>query len=319
MLWNAAKPARAPEADCKQGWTPMKIAGFSTEQGLRLGVVDGDLVIDLQAVDPRIPADLGAWLAGHGGDLAPLAALARSAPASAHRPLAGLQFALPVARPGKVICLGLNYLEHAREGGHQKTPDFPTIFLRCQTSLAPHQSPIVRPRASETLDYEAELGVIIGRRAKHLSLSGALSCVAGYSCFNDGSVRQFQRRTSQWDMGKNFDATGGFGPWMLSADALPPGAKGLKIESRLNGEVMQSDNTSNMMFPVAETIADVSQAMTLEPGDLIVMGTPSGVGHARKPPRWMRPGEVCDIEIEGIGVLRNPIIDEALAAAQAAE
>ncbi|HEX2653813.1 MAG TPA: fumarylacetoacetate hydrolase family protein, partial [Xanthobacteraceae bacterium] len=132
-----------------------------------------------------------------------------------------------------------------------------------------------------------------------------------YSCFNDGSIRQFQRRTSQWDMGKNFDRTGGFGPWAISADDVPPGAVGLKIESRLNGKVLQSDNTKNMMFPVAEAIADVTQGMTIEPGDLLVMGTPSGVGHARKPQLWMRPGDVCEIEIEGVGLLRNPIEDEA--------
>jgi acylpyruvate hydrolase len=146
---------------------------------------------------------------------------------------------------------------------------------------------------------------------KHLTLANAASCIAGYSCFNEGSIREFQRRTSQWDMGKNFDRTGGFGPWMVSADELPPAGKGLKIESRLNGKVMQSDNTNNMMFPVAETLVDVTQAITLEPGDLLVTGTPSGVGHARKPPAWMRAGDTCEIEIEGVGILRNPIEDEA--------
>jgi acylpyruvate hydrolase len=153
---------------------------------------------------------------------------------------------------------------------------------------------------------------------KHATPGDALACVAGYSCFNDGSIRRFQRRTSQWDMGKNFDQTGGFGPWVIDAAALPPGAKGLKIESRLNGQVLQSDNTDNMIFPVAETIVDLTQGMTLEPGDIIAMGTPSGVGHARKPPLWMRAGDVCEIEIEGIGVLRNPIVDEAVAAGRAA-
>src|SRR5207237_2663766 len=207
-----------------------------------------------------------------------------------------------------IVCLGLNYLEHAKEGGHQR-PQFPSIFMRCQTSLVAHLAAIVRPAASETLDYEAELVAIIGKPVKHARLADALDCVAGYSCFNDGSVRQFQRRTTQWDMGKNFDRTGGCGPFVVSADELPPGAKGLKIESRLNGQVLQSDNTANMIFPVAETIVDLTQAMTLEPGDLIVTGTPSGVGHARKPPVWMKPDDMCEIEIEGVGVLRNPIED----------
>jgi acylpyruvate hydrolase len=295
----------------------LKIVGFERDKALRLGVVEGDSVIDLQAVDPRVPSDLGRWLAENDGDLKPLGDIAKRAPSSARVPLASVTFALPVARPGKIVCLGLNYLEHAKEGGHQK-PEFPSIFMRCQTSLTPHLAPIVRPFVSETLDYEAELLVVIGRRMKHASLSEALSCIAGYSCFNDGSVRKFQRRTSQWDMGKNFDRTGGFGPWVIEAQALPPGAKGLKIESRLNGQVLQSDNTANMMFAVAETIVDVTQGMTLEPGDIIAMGTPSGVGHARKPPLWMKAGDVCEIEIEGIGVLRNPIVEEAVAASRAA-
>jgi acylpyruvate hydrolase len=168
----------------------------------------------------------------------------------------------------------------------------------------------LRPSMTDSLDYEAELVVIIGKRAKHLTMANALSCIAGYSCFNDGSIREFQRRTTQWDMGKNFDATGGFGPWMVSADEVPAGGKGLKIESRLNGKVMQSDNTNNMMFPIPETLVDLSQAMTLEPGDVIVTGTPSGVGFARKPPVWMNQGDVCEIEIEGVGLLRNPIKNE---------
>jgi acylpyruvate hydrolase len=295
----------------------MKIVGFARDKALHLGVVEGDGVIDLQAVDARLPTDLGHWLAANDGDLKPLGAIAKRAPASARLPLAGLSFALPVARPGKIVCLGLNYLEHAKEGGHQK-PEFPSIFMRCQTSLTPHLAPIVRPMASETLDYEAELLVVIGRRMKHATMSNALTGIAGYSCFNDGSIRRFQRRTSQWDMGKNFDRTGGFGPWVTDAAQLPPGAKGLKIESRLNGQVLQSDNTENMVFPVAETIVDLTQAMTLEPGDIIAMGTPSGVGHARKPPLWMQAGDTCEIEIEGIGVLRNPIVDEAVATGRAA-
>jgi acylpyruvate hydrolase len=295
----------------------MNIVGFARDKALHLGVVEGDSVIDLQAVDARLPADLGQWLAANDGELEPLGAIAKRAPASARLPLAGLAFALPVARPGKIVCLGLNYLEHAKEGGHQK-PEFPSIFTRCQTSLTPHLAPIVRPMASETLDYEAELLVVIGRRMKHATMSNALTCIAGYSCFNDGSIRRFQRRTSQWDMGKNFDRTGGFGPWVIDAAQLPPGAKGLKIESRLNGQVLQSDNTENMVFPVAETIVDLTQAMTLEPGDIIAMGTPSGVGHARKPPLWMQAGDTCEIEIEGIGVLRNPIVDEAVATGRAA-
>lgn len=287
----------------------MKIIGFTSKEGLRLGVVEGEEVIDLRAVDNRLSTNLADVLAANDGDLSPLAGLAKKAPASARVPLKGIKYGLPVARPGKIICLGLNYLEHAKEGGHQK-PQFPSIFFRCQTSLMPHEAPMLRPKASEQLDYECELVAVVGKRVKHATLANATSCIAGYSCFNDGSVRAFQRRTSQWDMGKNFDQTGGFGPWFVSADELPRGAIGLNIQTRLNGTVMQSDNTTNMMFPVAETVVDVSQGLTLEPGDLLVMGTPSGVGHARKPPVWMKDGDTVEIDIERIGVLRNPVVNE---------
>jgi 2-keto-4-pentenoate hydratase/2-oxohepta-3-ene-1,7-dioic acid hydratase in catechol pathway len=274
-------------------------------------VVDGDNVIDLQAVDASVPVNLAEVLAKNNGDLKPLGDIAKRAPASARKPLKGLKFGLPVARPPKVICLGLNYMEHVKEGmNRDNVPKFPTIFMRCQTSLVPHNQPIVRPKVTETLDYEAEMVVVIGKRAKHLTMDNAYSCIAGFSCFNEGSVREFQRKTTQWDMGKNFDKTGAFGPWLVTADEVPPGGKGLKIQTRLNGQVMQSDNTDNMMFPVAETLVYVSQGMTLEPGDVIVTGTPSGVGFARKPPVWMKDGDTCEVEIEKVGVLVSPIADE---------
>jgi acylpyruvate hydrolase len=289
----------------------MKIVGFTTDAGLRLGTVERDQVIDLQAVDPALPNDLAALLGRYGGGLEPLADIASRAPASARRPLAGLNYALPVARPGKIICLGLNYLEHVKEGRYaDNMPKFPTLFARSLNSVVPHQHPLIRPLASETFDYEAELVAVIGKRAKHVTRDNALSYVAGYTCANEGSIREFQRHTTQWHIGKNFDSSGSIGPWVVTADELPPGGKGLKIESRLNGTIMQSDNTSNMMFPVAETIAYASQGITLEPGDLLLTGTPSGVGHARKPPVWMRHGDVCEIEIEAIGILRNPVEDE---------
>ena len=289
----------------------MKIVAFEWQGGARLGVVEGDQVIDLAAVEATVPGDLGEWLRRNDGDLKPLASIAKRASAAARKPLAGLRFALPVSRPGKIICLGLNYLEHVKEGAQRDNiPKFPTIFMRSLTSLVPHGEPIMRPQATETLDYEAEMIAVIGKRAKHLTAANALACVAGYSCGNEGSVREFQRKTTQWDMGKNFDRTGGFGPWLVSADELPPGGKGLKIESRLNGQVMQSDNTDNMMFPMVEMLVYVTRGMTLEPGDVIFTGTPSGVGFARKPPVWMKNGDVCEIEISGIGVLRNPIADE---------
>jgi 2-keto-4-pentenoate hydratase/2-oxohepta-3-ene-1,7-dioic acid hydratase in catechol pathway len=290
----------------------MKIVGFEANSGVRLGVVEGENIVDLQAVDANLPSDLGEILRRSNGDLRGIADLAKKAPASARRPLAGLKFALPVARPGKIICLGLNYLDHVKEGPQKdNVPKFQSIFFRMLTSMVPHLQPIMRPRVSIQLDYEAEMVVIIGKRVKHLTLANAYDCIAGYSCANEGSVREYQRHTTQWGMGKNFDRTGGFGPWMVTADEVPPGGKGLKIMSRLNGNTMQSANTDSLMFPVAESLVYLTEGMTLEPGDVILTGTPSGVGHARKPePVWMKAGDTCEIEVEGVGVLRNPIEDE---------
>jgi 2-keto-4-pentenoate hydratase/2-oxohepta-3-ene-1,7-dioic acid hydratase in catechol pathway len=286
----------------------MKIVGFESNEGLRLGIVEGDQVIDLQAVDAKVPANLADVLKANNGDLKSLADLAKRAPAAARRPLKGLKYALPVARPGKIICLGLNYLEHVKEGFmRDNVPKFPTIFMRCQTSLVPHGQPILRPKVTETLDYEAEMVCVIGKRAKHLTMDNAYSVIAGWSCFNEGSVREFQRKTTQWDMGKNFDHTGAFGPWMVTADEIPPGGKGLKIQTRLNGQTMQSDNTDNMMFPVAETLVYITQGMTLEPGDIIVTGTP-GRRLRAQPPVWMKPATPAR-SIEKIGA-GEPIADE---------
>jgi 2-keto-4-pentenoate hydratase/2-oxohepta-3-ene-1,7-dioic acid hydratase in catechol pathway len=291
----------------------MKIVGFEANNGLRLGVVEGDAVIDLQAVDAGLPGDLGEVLRASNGDLKPLADLAKKAPASARRPLAGLTYTLPVARPGKIICLGLNYLDHVKEGPQRDNiPKFQSIFFRVLTSLTPHLQPLIRPQKSIQFDYEGELVVIIGKRAKHLTLENATDCVAGYACGNEGSIREYQRHTTQWGMGKNFDRTGSIGPWMVSADELPRGGNGLKIETRLNGKTMQSSNTNHFMFPVAESLVYLTEGMTLEPGDILFTGTPSGVGHARKPdPVWMKAGDTCEVEVEGVGVLRNPIEDEA--------
>jgi 2-keto-4-pentenoate hydratase/2-oxohepta-3-ene-1,7-dioic acid hydratase in catechol pathway len=290
----------------------MKIVGFEANNALHLGVAEGDQVIDLQAVDPKIPSDLGEWLRANKGDLKPLAELAKRAPAAARRPLKDLKYALPVTRPGKILCLGLNYMDHVKEGRYaDNVPKWPSLFFRVLSSLVPHEAPLIRPLASEQFDYEAEMVAVVGKPARHLTMDNALSCIAGYSISNEGSIREFQRHTTQWTMGKNFDKSGSFGPWMVSADELPAGGKGLKIMTRLNDNTMQSDNTDNMMFPLAETLVYVTKGITLEPGDIILTGTPSGVGHARKPdPIWMRAGDVCEIEVEGIGVLRNPIEDE---------
>jgi 2-keto-4-pentenoate hydratase/2-oxohepta-3-ene-1,7-dioic acid hydratase in catechol pathway len=211
-----------------------------------------------------------------------------------------------IQRPGKVICLGVNYIDHAKEGGNQ-IGDYPAVFLRCSTSLLAHRAPLKVPSISDKLDFEAELAVVIGRAARHVSEQEALSAVLGYACFNDATLRDYQRKTSQWTVGKNFDATGAFGPCLVTSDELPAGCVGLHIESRLNGQVMQSANTADMAFGVARTVSLLSESMTLEPGDVLVMGTPGGVGYARTPPVWMKAGDTIEVEIEGVGVLSNPV------------
>jgi acylpyruvate hydrolase len=218
---------------------------------------------------------------------------------------------LPVlSNPGKIICVGLNYADHSAESGF-KQPDYPTLFGRFNSSLVAHGAPIVRPKLSEQLDYEGELVAVIGKGGKNIPKAQALDHVVGYSIFNDASIRDYQFKSPQWTMGKNFDDTGAFGPTLVTADELPPGCLGLKLVTRLNGQVVQSAMIDDMVFDVATQIALVSEAITLSPGDIFVTGTPSGVGLARKPPLWMKHGDICEVEIDQLGILRNPIVDQA--------
>lgn len=222
---------------------------------------------------------------------------------------ASLSFLPPVSKPPKIICLGLNYRDHAEEAG-LGIPDFPVLFGRFASSLIGHGAPIILPKVSEQLDWEAELVVVLSKGGKNIAEAEALDHVAGYSVFNDASIRDYQLRSPQWTAGKNFDDTGAFGPWLVTPDEVPAGAAGLKIECRVNGEVMQSSNTGNLIFTVANTIHLLSTFMTLEAGDVIVMGTPGGVGVARDPQIWMKDGDTCEVEIEGIGLLSNPVVAE---------
>ena len=216
----------------------------------------------------------------------------------------------PLPCPPKILCVGLNYADHSAESGF-KVPDYPKIFSRFASSLIGPGAPIIRPRVSEQLDYEGEFVAVIGRGGRDIPKERALEHVAAYSLFNDASVRDYQFKAPQWTVGKNFDGTGAFGPWLVTADALPPGCAGLRLQTRLNGQVVQDASTNDLVFDVATLVSTLSEAFTLEPGDVIVTGTPSGVGLARKPPLWMKPGDVCEVELEGIGVLRNPIADQA--------
>lgn len=284
----------------------MRLISYQRNGALRIGVLAGDDVAELD--NTGAPGELAAALLA-GVDLHAAAdkALASNAP---RLKLADVDRLPAVSRPGKILCIGLNYFSHAKEAGLEK-PAYPMVFMRGASSLVAHGKPAIRPRVSEFFDFEAELAVVIGKSIRHASVSNALDCVFGYSCFNDMSLRDYQRKTSQYTMGKNFDATGAFGPCVVTAGDLPPGASGLRIEGRLNGVVMQSSNTSDMIWGVADTIVLITECMTLEPGDVIIMGTPGGVGAARKPPVWMKHGDVFEVEIEGIGVLSNPVQDEA--------
>lgn len=223
--------------------------------------------------------------------------------------LATVKVLPPVPRPGKIICVGLNYADHAAESPYD-APTYPTLFPRFTTSLIADGDPIIRPRVSHELDFEGELVAVIGTTGRNIPKAKATSHVAAYSIFNDGSVRDFQFKAPQWTVGKNFDDTGAFGPYVVTADELPDGATGLHLETRLNGQVVQSASTSDMLFPVADLISIISEAITLEAGDIIVTGTPAGIGWARTPKLFMKPGDVVEVEIEGIGILRNPIADE---------
>ena len=289
----------------------MKIMTFQKGPSTALGVVDGDSVIDLSSVQgSAVAKDMLTLIEGDLEALAAIRSAAARAPVSARLPLAGVKPALPIARPPKFVCVGLNYAEHAKEGGHPM-PTYPSFFLRVHTSLIPAGAPVVLPKCSIQLDYECELTVVIGRRGRHIPEDRALDHVFGYTLFNDVSVRDYQRKTSQWTPGKNFDATGPLGPHIVTADALPPGASGLRIATRVNGKTMQDSDTGDMIFSTARTIAILSEIMTLEPGDMIATGTPSGVAHARKPPAWMQPGDTVEVQVERIGTLRNPVVAEA--------
>lgn len=224
-----------------------------------------------------------------------------------------IRYLPPLERPGKIVCVGLNYADHTKESPYEQ-PSYPTFFPRFASSLIGHGEPIIRPRVSEQLDFEGELAVVIGTGGRHISKDRALEHVAGYAIFNEASIRDYQFKSPQWTIGKNFDATGAFGPTFVSADELPPGASGLNLVTRLNAAVVQQGNTADMIFGVADLIAILSEAVTLEPGDVIVTGTPAGIGWARRPPLFMKPGDLCTVEIEGLGTLSNPIADEHPAA-----
>ncbi|MFO1198092.1 MAG: fumarylacetoacetate hydrolase family protein [Burkholderiaceae bacterium] len=286
----------------------MKLLSFKLAGKDTWGAVVGDRVVDLGAATGI--ASLAEFIASPRYAQRE-AIVAQAAPVAA---LADIEYLPVIPRPEKIVCAVRNYMDHHQEvlaaGMQRELSEQPPIFLRVWRSQTPHNGPIVRPHVSESLDWEGELAVIIGREGRCIPEDKAWDHVAGYSIYNDASVREWQFHAKQIASGKNFESTGGFGPWMVTADEIAPGRQ-LELETRLNGETLQSSHTGHMIFPIPKLIAYASTIFTLVPGDVIVTGTPAGVGWSRKPPRFMKPGDVCEVEIEAIGVLRNPIVQQA--------
>ncbi|HWL85456.1 MAG TPA: fumarylacetoacetate hydrolase family protein [Polyangiaceae bacterium] len=266
--------------------------------------------VDVSSLLESAPRELGAFLRASNGDREVLDRLVRDAPERSLVAVKDVTYRPLLTGNGKVLCLGLNYVAHANESPYDP-PKYPVVFARFATSFVGHEQPLVRPSLSSHFDYEAELVVVIGRAGRNIPRDRALEHVAGYTLMNDGSIRDYQMRTPQWTVGKNFDRTGALGPELVTPDELPEGARGLRLRGLLNGKVMQEASTADMIFDVAHTIALLSEAMTLEAGDAIAMGTPGGVGFVRKPPVFLSPGDVFEVEVERLGTLRNRVVDES--------
>ncbi len=282
----------------------MKFASFRINGATSWGLIDGAEAVDLGALARDRFPDLKSVIAA--GALAEVAALAANAPRHA---LADITWLPVIPNPDKILCIGLNYETHRKETGRSEVEN-PTVFGRFANSQTGHLANIIRPRVSKDLDFEGELAVIIGKPGRYISRKDAWGHIAGYACYNEGSVRDYQRHTHQFTPGKNFPETGGFGPWMVTPDEAGDLAP-LRLQTRLNGQVVQEATISQMIFDIPHQIEYCSSFTRLEPGDVIVTGTPGGVGARRTPPLWMKPGDVVEVEIDRVGLLRNGIADEA--------
>jgi 2-keto-4-pentenoate hydratase/2-oxohepta-3-ene-1,7-dioic acid hydratase in catechol pathway len=280
----------------------MRLASFKVDNVAKYGIVADTGVVDLvRRVGERYP-DLRSVIAD--GGIGRLAAYADSSP---DYELSQVTWLPVIPNPDKIICIGINYADHRAETANAEVP-YPAMFLRTAESQTGHRAAIVRPFESHTLDYEAEIAVIIGGEGRRIPRDQAWDYVVGYSCYNDGSVREFQRHTTQYTAGKNFSSTGAFGPWMVTADEIPPGTP-LTLSCRLNGDLMQEATTDQMIFPIPTIIEYVSTVTRLRPGDVIVTGTPGGVGARRIPPVWLKPGDTVEVSVDRVGVLANTVAD----------
>ena len=282
----------------------MKLATYSHQGRTGYGAVFGDGLVDLsRRLGGRFP-DVRSLFAGNA------IAEARKA-AEGQKPdarLADVTLLPPIPNPGKLFCIGLNYEAHRQETKRDKT-EAPAVFVRFPESVVGHDQPMLRPRESQKYDYEGEIALIIGRTGRRIAEKDAWDYIGGYSCFNDGSVRDWQNATTQWTAGKNFRASGAFGPWIVTADEIAPGTE-ITLRTRLNGQEMQSTNTGLLIHSIPRIVAHLSTWAQLEPGDVIASGTPGGVGSRREPPVWMKAGDTVEVEVSGVGVLRNPISDD---------
>ena len=284
----------------------MRLITFIHNGRAQIGIRRDDIVIPIASIDPELPGSIMQILAdGRLGEL-------QSGVSNVDGPgiaVDDIDYLPLIPRPGKIICIGRNYAAHAAEGGAE-TPTFPEVFFRGATSLIPHKGIIIRPPCSETLDFEGEFAFVVGKSCRHVTEDNALDYIAGYTLFNDATIREYQRFSSQWTVGKNFDDTGAFGPELVTTDELPDGMAGLSLTTKLNGELMQDGQIDHLVFPVRKLVEILSECMTLEPGDVVVTGTPAGVGAARKPPVWMKHGDTVEIEVEDLGKLINTVQDE---------
>lgn len=284
--------------------TKVKLVSYVHQNAAGYGIVEGDGIVDLtRRIGARYP-DIRTLLAHDG--------LAEARKAAAGQvvdlKMSAVRLLPPIPNPGKIFCIGLNYEDHRKETKREKT-EAPAVFVRFPESQVGHDQPILRPRESTKLDFEGEIAVIIGKSGRRIAEKDTWDHVAGYSCYNDGSVRDWQWATTQWTAGKNFVATGGFGPWIVTADEIPAGTE-LSLVTRLNGVEMQRTTTALMVHNIPQLIAHLSIWVPLEPGDIIVSGTPAGVGGRREPPVWMKPGDVVEVEVSRVGTLRNTIADD---------
>jgi len=286
----------------------MRFVSFRKNGENRLGVRTDAGLVDLSKVDKKFPTDLKELIAQGKGAMQRAGRAANKAKPSAI--VNGrVSYLTPIQNPDKIFCIGLNYKDHAAEAG-LKIPTYPVVFTRFETSFVANGQALIRPKASKHFDYEAEMVAVIGKKARNIKKSEALDYVAGYSIANEGSIRDYQMKASQWTIGKNFDKTGSIGPDFVTADELPAGAKGLDVQLRLNGKVLQETNTREMIFDVKTLVYELARAITLMPGDVILTGTGPGVGFVRKPPIFMKHGDTCEVEIEKLGVLSNPVRNE---------